>query len=46
MACQQHDRVADILNVPASEREVTKMPKRAFMVTVPTRMEDFFSAPC
>lgn len=40
MACQQYDRVADYLNIPQSERIRTKMPKRAFIVTVPTRMDD------
>jgi glutamate dehydrogenase (NAD(P)+) len=40
MACQQYDRVADLLNVPQSERVRIKTPKRAFIVTVPTRMDD------
>ena len=40
MACQQYDRVADFLNVPQGERIRTKMPKRAIIVTVPTRMDD------
>jgi glutamate dehydrogenase (NAD(P)+) len=40
MACQQYDRVADFLNIPQSERVRTKMPKRATIVTVPTRMDD------
>jgi glutamate dehydrogenase (NAD(P)+) len=40
MACQQYDRVADILNLGQSERIRTKMPKRAIMVAVPTRMDD------
>jgi len=40
MACQQYDRVADILNIPQGERIRTKLPKRALVVTVPTRMDD------
>jgi len=40
MACQQYDRVADFLSVPQGERIRTKMPKRAIIVTVPTRMDD------
>src|SRR3989454_1830275 len=40
MACQQYDRVADILNIPQGERVRTKTPKRAFIVTIPTRMDD------
>ncbi len=40
MACQQYDRVADFLNIPQGERVRTKMPKRAIVVTVPTRMDD------
>ena len=40
MACQQYDRVADILNLGQSERIRTKMPKRAIMVSIPTRMDD------
>jgi glutamate dehydrogenase (NAD(P)+) len=40
MACQQYDRVADYLDIPQSERSRTKLPKRAFIVTVPTRMDD------
>jgi glutamate dehydrogenase (NAD(P)+) len=40
MACQQYDRVADFLNITQSERERTKMPRRAIVVTVPVRMED------
>ncbi len=40
MACQQYDRVADFLNIPQSERVRTKTPKRAFIVTIPTRMDD------
>jgi glutamate dehydrogenase (NAD(P)+) len=40
MACQQYDRVADILDVPQGERERTKTPRRAFVVTVPVRLDD------
>jgi glutamate dehydrogenase (NAD(P)+) len=40
MACQQYDRVADILEIGQSERIRTKMPKRALIVSVPTRMDD------
>jgi glutamate dehydrogenase (NAD(P)+) len=40
MACQQYDRVADILNIAQGERVRTKMPKRAITVTVPARMDD------
>ena len=40
MACQQYDRVADFLDIGQSERVRTKMPKRAFIVSVPTRMDD------
>src|SRR2546428_609920 len=40
MACQQYDRVAVILNIPQGERVRTKTPKRAFIVTIPTRMDD------
>jgi glutamate dehydrogenase (NAD(P)+) len=40
MACQQYDRVADILDIGQSERVRTKMPKRAMIVNMPTRMDD------
>ena len=40
MACQQYDRVADILDIGQSERVRTKMPKRAIIVNMPTRMDD------
>jgi glutamate dehydrogenase (NAD(P)+) len=40
MACQQYDRVADFLNIDQSERIRTKMPKRAIIVTIPTRMDN------
>jgi glutamate dehydrogenase (NAD(P)+) len=40
MACQQYDRVADILDLGQSERVRTKMPKRAIIVSIPVRMDD------
>jgi glutamate dehydrogenase (NAD(P)+) len=40
MACEQFDRVADYLQIPQGERIRTKIPKRAFIVAVPTRMDD------
>ena len=32
MACQQYDRVADLLDLPQGERERTKWPRRAVTV--------------
>ncbi len=40
MACQQYDRVADLLNIGQSERVRIKAPRRAIIVTVPVRMDD------
>jgi glutamate dehydrogenase (NAD(P)+) len=40
MACQQYDRVADFLEIGQDERIRTKMPRRAFVVTIPVRMDD------
>ena len=40
MACLQFDGVADRLQIPASDRERLKVPKRALVVAVPTRMDD------
>ncbi len=40
MACQQYDRVADILDIGQSERIRTKIPRRAIVVSIPTRMDD------
>ena len=40
MACQQFDLVADLLDLPQTERERMKQPKRAFVVAVPVRMDD------
>lgn len=35
MACEQFDRVADFLGMPAGDRERVKIPKRAVSVAVP-----------
>ncbi|MCG3147353.1 MAG: Glutamate dehydrogenase [Verrucomicrobiae bacterium] len=40
MACQQYDRVADYLSIPQGERVRTKFPRRAFIVSIPVRMDD------
>ena len=40
MACEQFDLVADWLQIPQADRERVKFPKRAFIVTVPVRMDD------
>jgi glutamate dehydrogenase (NAD(P)+) len=40
MACQQFDIVADHLQIPASERERLKFPKRSMTVALPIRMDD------
>lgn len=40
MACKQYDRAADFLDIGQDERIRTKMPRRAFLVTVPVRMDD------
>ena len=40
MACRQFDIVADHLQIPASERERLKFPKRSMIVTLPIRMDD------
>jgi glutamate dehydrogenase (NAD(P)+) len=39
-ACRQFDRAADLLHLPATERERTKLPKRSIAVTCPVRMDD------
>lgn len=39
MACEQFDLVADFLELPASERDRVKYPKRALTVSVPVRMD-------
>ncbi len=40
MACQQFDLVAEFLNLPELTRGRLKLPKRAFSVAVPVRMDD------
>ncbi len=40
MACRQFDRAADLLDIPAADRERTKYPKRCVAVTMPVRMDD------
>lgn len=40
MACQQFDTVADLLEIPASDRDRLKFPKRSFTVAVPVRRDD------
>jgi glutamate dehydrogenase (NAD(P)+) len=40
IAQQQFDRAADMLNLDAGTREVLRRPKRALMVSVPTKMDD------
>lgn len=40
MACQQFDLVADHLQIPASERERLKFPKRSLTVALPIHMDD------
>ena len=40
MACTQFDRVADLLEIPANDRDRVKYPKRALTVAVPVRMDD------
>ncbi len=40
MACQQYDRVADLLDLPQSERDRTKWPRRAITVSVPVRLDN------
>jgi glutamate dehydrogenase (NAD(P)+) len=39
MACEQFDLVADFLDMPASERDRVKYPKRSLTVAVPVRMD-------
>jgi glutamate dehydrogenase (NAD(P)+) len=39
MACEQFDLVADFLEMPATERDRVKYPKRALTVAVPVRMD-------
>jgi glutamate dehydrogenase (NAD(P)+) len=40
MACQQFDSVADILEIPASERDRLKYPKRSLTVALPIHRDD------
>jgi glutamate dehydrogenase (NAD(P)+) len=40
MACRQFDIVADHLQIPASERERLKFPKRSMVVALPIHMDD------
>jgi len=40
MACQQFDLVADHLQIPASDRERLKFPKRSLTVALPVHMDD------
>ena len=40
MACQQFDSVADYLEIPASERDRLKYPKRSVTVAIPIHRDD------
>lgn len=40
MACRQFDFVADHLQIPASDRERLKFPKRSLTVALPVHMDD------
>ena len=40
IAQQQFDRAAELLGLDASMRDVLKNPKRALIVSVPTKMDD------
>ena len=40
MACQQFDEVADYLQMPLSERDRIKLPKRAITVALPIHRDD------
>jgi glutamate dehydrogenase (NAD(P)+) len=40
MACRQFDLVADRLQIPDTERERLKFPKRSLTVALPVRMDD------
>jgi glutamate dehydrogenase (NAD(P)+) len=40
MACQQFDLVADHLQIPISDRERLKYPKRSMIVALPVHMDD------
>lgn len=40
MACRQFDSVADFLQIPTSQRDRLKLPKRSLVVAVPVHMDD------
>ena len=40
MACQQFDRVADLLEIPESDRARLKYPKRSMVVSLPIHCDD------
>lgn len=40
MACRQFDLVADRLEIPTSDRERLRTPKRSIVVAVPVRLDD------
>lgn len=40
MACRQFDRATEFIDIPESDRERTKFPKRCVAVTMPVRMDD------
>jgi glutamate dehydrogenase (NAD(P)+) len=40
MACRQFDRVADLLDLPASDRDRLKYPKRSMVVALPIQRDD------
>lgn len=40
MACQQFDLAADVLQIPASDRDRIKFPKRAMTVALPIHRDD------
>ena len=39
MACEQFDQVADLIEMPAADRDRVKYPKRSLTVAVPVRMD-------
>lgn len=40
MACEQFDRVAELLEIDPNDRDRVKYPKRSFTVAVPVNMDD------
>ena len=40
MACRQFDLVADHLQIPVSDRERLKFPKRSMTVALPVHLDD------